>query len=149
MNLKTKYNLGQEVFFVKETITSRPCPCCAGKEKIIGADKKEYMCPECYGSGEDDGVSVFSVEKGKVVLVEASITSRQVNGFPPKGFTQWSRYLLELPHPHVEGQVYTHWIDENKAYETRKQAKKALEKHPEVMSALERQEFWRRGGEMG
>lgn len=50
MEIKTKYDFGDKVFFIVRTRKKviKHCPFCAGKGKITGADDKTRSCPECY-----------------------------------------------------------------------------------------------------
>jgi hypothetical protein len=52
MKIETKFDLGQEVWLVKEfpKHTTIPCSGCEGRGDILLADETTYRCPKCYGN---------------------------------------------------------------------------------------------------
>lgn len=50
MDIHTKYDFNQEVWFVDECFDDVPCPACETKGKVM-LNGTEYDCPNCYGEG--------------------------------------------------------------------------------------------------
>lgn len=50
MDIHTKYDFNQEVWFVDECFDDVPCPACETKCKVM-LNGTEYNCPNCYGEG--------------------------------------------------------------------------------------------------
>lgn len=99
MNVETKANVGDTIYFLKR-INRVTCPLCNGDGKIILTPKvsassigeqiveqfmnasmgnvKEYDCPECGGKGtvKATGQSQYEVGKGTVISIEATMNQR-------------------------------------------------------------------------
>ena len=50
MEIRTKFNVGDKVWTIRQSEVAEKCPICNGKEKIKIKNKK-YRCPECDGDG--------------------------------------------------------------------------------------------------
>ena len=50
MDIHTKYEFNQEVWFVDECFDKVPCPACETKGTVI-LNGKEYSCPNCFNEG--------------------------------------------------------------------------------------------------
>ena len=51
MEIKTKFNVGDVIWIIKQDNKYIKCPNCKGKSKEL-VDNIEYFCPNCYGNGK-------------------------------------------------------------------------------------------------
>lgn len=98
MEIITKFNLNQKVYpicnYQKEVVTT--CPTCDGIGEVTIADK-EYICPECYGSGtktfvEPQKWQVINEYIGKIGKVAVEL---YVERYQKRNYEDQIRYMLK------------------------------------------------------
>lgn len=74
MEISTKYNINQDVFYVERERVAETCSTCKGK-KIInvtnGIQNWNIKCPDCRGEGKIHNVIHYGVASGKIKQVIA------------------------------------------------------------------------------
>ena len=90
MEIKTKFDIGQNIFYLERERVSETCSTCKGK-KIINVTNGVYcwniMCPDCYGKGKTPAVIHYGVAGGNAIK---EVIARR--GKQEKAYT---RYLLD------------------------------------------------------
>lgn len=104
---KTKYNIGDKLYIIKDKNIYTTCPSCKGKPTHSCRGYK-YVCPKCDGRGEKY-VYVYSVYLGTVSEIIVYIEEQEV----------------KVQYKFFDGGCSCYEY-ENKVYETEKAAKKAL-----------------------
>lgn len=125
MEIKTKLNIGDDMYFIRkaEGIKKNPCPSCHGTGKVTLESGKTFNCPECYGDGYfeerttkqwrpcDDRESIIHMYGQPVGKIEISITKdgRKKNPdidivYIPKGFGNFF-YEKDVFASHAEAQA--------------------------------------------
>jgi hypothetical protein len=69
MDISTKYDFGQEVWFVDEKFELDLCPACEG-HKMVTLNGVEYVCPSCYGQGKVPNEFTYHPFSGSVRRVQ-------------------------------------------------------------------------------
>ena len=74
MEISTKYNINQDVFYVERERVAETCSTCKGKKKINvtnGIQNWNVKCPDCRGKGQIHNVIHYGVASGKIKQVIA------------------------------------------------------------------------------
>lgn len=77
MNISTKYEINQEVFYLEHEHVLETCPTCQGKRKINvtnGMQNWNIKCPDCRGKGKAPNVIHYGVAGGTIKEVIAKQT---------------------------------------------------------------------------
>ena len=71
MIVETKFNPGDEVFYLRENYTEyKDCPTCGGAGKIEGKDGKLYSCPAYCRNGKTWDIAHEGIEVGTIHSVD-------------------------------------------------------------------------------
>lgn len=115
-NFSTKYHLGARVFIVDKKTKEVPCEACSGKGEVV-LKGKTYECPSCYGFKKDFNFVCWEIKP--VIIIEVQIKSDR------------DQPLAQIDYRcTIQGEVFDNYRfrPESEVYETRKLARKALEK---------------------
>ncbi len=74
INIKTKFSIGDTVYFVKESTSYYEIPCthCGGNYREI-VNNIEYKCPYCTGGREKQKIKHYEVESGIVTNIRIAL----------------------------------------------------------------------------
>ena len=74
INIKTKFSIGDTVYFVKESTSYYEIPCthCGGNYREI-VNNIEYKCPYCTGGREKQKIKHYEVESGIVTHIRIAL----------------------------------------------------------------------------
>lgn len=74
LNIKTKFDIGQTVYFVAQSTSYEDIPCthCKGNYREI-VNGIEYTCPHCTGGRERNRVDDYEVKSGVVTNIKVSV----------------------------------------------------------------------------
>ena len=74
INIKTKFSIGDTVYFVKESTSYYEIPCthCGGNYREI-VNNIEYKCPYCTGGQKKQKIKHYEVESGIVTNIRIAL----------------------------------------------------------------------------
>ena len=89
MEIKTKFEIGQDIFYLERERVIESCSTCKGEGKINvtnGIKNWNIKCPDCYGKGKAPAVISYRV---------ASNTIKEVIARRGKWEKEYTKYLLD------------------------------------------------------
>ena len=120
VELKNKFEIGQEVWFMDSVTVGETCGYCAGTGRLEGRNKRSIFCPNCSGTGKV-GKAVSKVRNGYVYGLEVLIEY-------PCNPTVRVYYVARDREELEQGKHGTSFIlREKELFSTRKQAEAAFE----------------------
>ena len=89
MEISTKYNIYQAVFYLERENVTETCSTCKGKKKINvtnGVHNWNIMCPSCHGKGKIFNLIHYVVVSGNIIK---EVITRRNETF------SYTKYLLD------------------------------------------------------